>query len=191
METRKAAAARSCGAQSCPQTLDFPTDMGSSVHNPGEGAPLLPDENRKSPPEADSDQVKRCRIGEVVGASNGRWQRSLRLKGITRITALKKVQMILGEGMEAPVDFDLHRSGIFPFNLFSSQEAEKLTTATVQELAADLPNREKAGVITDGPFHLKGMAKYAKILRSRHMQPLDFSSTLQRAVCDRTATLLQ
>ena len=167
--------------------------MASLVHDPGGSTSVLPAQFPDSPPQAESvDQAKRRRIGEVIGASNGAWLKSLRLQGVSRVAGLKRVQTKLREtGMEPPVDKDLHKSNIFPFTLFTSKEAEELTTITKQELASDMPNREKAGVITDGPFHRKGLGKYAQKLRSRRQQPLNHSSTLQCAVIKRITTLLQ
>ena len=129
----------------------------------------------------------RTRIAWAGGSRNHAWQRALRLNGIARVAALKKVQAQIAKTPAAQiVEKDLYDSCIFPFKLFSRAEATELTNVTVEELQRDLRNREKGSNI------IEGQAKGRDIYAGRHQQPLGGAeSTLETRSFLKMATLLE
>lgn len=126
------------------------------------------------------------RVAWVCGSRNHAWQRALRLNGIARVAALKKVQARIAEAPAAQiVEKDLYNSCIFPFELFSPVDAAELTNTVVRELKDDLRNSLQGGYI------LEGHAQRKPVYGGRHQQPLGAESTLEAVSLRKLATLLE
>jgi hypothetical protein len=199
METRQSKRARCSDVEMGPGAPPFMGPSDPSVNRLGQvaGDQRLPCsastcEGMASPPLCARTDKQSAR-GREVGLSNCKWQRALRLVGVTRKIQLKKIQVEFGQKAPlAPGDDDLYRSNIFPFSLFDTMEAEFLSNRTFADLKRDLRARPSSrGAIMDAPSHEPGRAHLRQRFTGRCQQPLTETSSLQREVQHRVATLLR